>query len=96
MLGTVAEIQLSRLFSGMKKSEWEHNGNGKIAGKKCSDPIKLKFTLLHKSHCRCNARYVGHFFKENYIFFAEHSIIPPSRKEEVKGTLNCPTKFVSL
>ena len=41
VLGTVAEIQLGRLFSGMKKSEWEHNGNGKIAGKKCSDPIKL-------------------------------------------------------
>ena len=32
MLGTVAEIQLSRLFSGMKKSEWEHNGNGNIMG----------------------------------------------------------------
>ena len=82
MLGTVAEIQLSRLFSGMKKSEWEHNGNGKIAGKKCSDPIKLKFTLLHKSHCRCNARYVGHFFKENYIFSLSTQLYPRQEKKK--------------
>ena len=45
MLGTVAEIQLSRLFSGMKKSEWEHNGNGKLLARNAR--IQLNCSLLY-------------------------------------------------
>ena len=44
VLGTVAEIQLSRLFSGMKKSEWEHNGNGKLPARNAR--IQLNCSLL--------------------------------------------------
>ena len=45
MLGTVAEIQLSRLFSGMKKLEWEHNGNGKLPARNAR--IQLNCSLLY-------------------------------------------------
>ena len=96
VLGTVAEIQLSRLFSGMKKMEWEHNGNGKLPARNAR--IQLDCSLLYFTNHTAAVMQdmLVTSLKKMTFFFTEHSIIPLPRKEEVKGTLNCPTKFVSL